>query len=228
MVGNVLELGHCQFVFATRCGYVEQNVLCALYVVVVKQRRIQSLGNSLEVATFARSLGRTEQRHATVLHYRIDISEVNVYVSMSGYYLGNTLSSSNNYLVGLLERGRECAVLELDEFVVVYYQKRINGITHLHNTLVGLIYTLISFGGKWYGDNTNRKHSLVLCSLCNYRSGTSSCSATHTCGNEDHLSIVVEKVGNFSQVLLCGILANLRVVACTKTSRKFLAKLNLY
>ena len=84
-------------------GYAEQDFLRVEDVVIVEQRRVQRVVDSLLHAAFSLAVAGAHDSYAAVFQYGLDVVEVKVDKSVDGYYLGNTLGSNAQRVVGLAE-----------------------------------------------------------------------------------------------------------------------------
>ena len=94
-------------------------------------------------------------------------------------------------------------------------------LTQFLDSLLGKAKLLFAFESEWCGNYCNRQGIAALGDFGNYCSGTCSCSASHTCRNEDHIS-VLKLFLDFLFAFLGSLLTYFRLTTGTKTACKLL------
>ena len=158
------------------------------------------------------------------LHYRSNVSKVKVYVRCYVNKLGYTLNTAAKNVVGNLKCvcKSDSGVRYLLESFVRNDDKRVNKITKLCDTGFSLLHSELTLKCKGLGNDTNCKYIHLSCYSRNDRSSTRSGSASHTCGNEYHISTVKSRL-DLLNALFCRSLTNLGLSACAVSLSYLLA-----
>ena len=183
-------------------------------IVVVEQRRMEGVIDSFLHTVLTLAEACTHQCHATILQYRLHVVEVEIDYSVHGDDFGDALCRYAQCVVGLAE-GILHGKLSVDgeEALVVDYEQRINVLRHALHTGECLQNLLLAFPLEWYRDDSHGEDIHRLGYACHFRTGSRSCSATHSGCDEHHLGAVVEHVAYLLFALFSLLLSGLGVVS---------------
>ena len=211
-------------------GEVEEDVLCAADIVVVKEDRGGSVLDGFHGAVFAASGAGTHKGGAAVFHDGVDIAEVDVDLAAAGDDFGNAFGCGEEDVVGFAEGLVEVHVAKSAQVVVVDYQDGVDILLQCFDTDLGLLHTDGAFKFEGFGDDGDNEyfgHQFVVevdafCYFCHYRGGTCSRTAAHTSCNEEHLSVVGNGLEDFVFVLKSHFACMFRDVAGTEFTEGYL------
>ena len=96
---------------------------------------------------------------------------------------------------------------------VVDHQDSVDIFAHLLGAVERLENFLLPLEKEGDGDDADCQHTFLLGDTGNDRSGSRTCSATHTGGDEHHLGLVVEELGDLLGTFLGGQTGHFRVVS---------------
>src|SRR5689334_10655988 len=135
-------------------------------MVVVQQRRIQCFLDGF-VCTVLTGYSRTSQdRHATITHYRTYIGKVNIDLARAVDYIGDTFGSSSEYIIGFLKSFTHFEVAKLvTQFIIADHEKCINISFQGFNTFFRLQLAFSSFVSKGSSNDAHRENAKVLADL---------------------------------------------------------------
>lgn len=146
-----------------------------------------------------------------VLHCRLHIAEVKVYVAFNGYQFGYALNGIAQHVVGILEclLHRNLRVgINVAQAFVVHYEQRINILAHLLNALKGLYYLFLFLKKERNGNHAYRKKTHRARHTGHHRGCTRAGAATHSGRYEHHLCLVCKQALYLFKARL-GLLASL-------------------
>ena len=214
---HLCNFGHGDGVLVAETKFEEQ-VLGIGDLVVLKQRRSLGCLDGLAEAVFAVGATGGDECHATVAEGGGDIGKVEVDVSALVDDVGDGLGGSGERIVGLAEGVAEVEVgVNVDEAIVVDHEK---GIAPLFDGL----YTferhedlLLAFELERDCDNADGEDAEFVGDLCHDGRSTGTCSATHTCGNEDHLGAIGQSLADGFGILLGEVASDFRLGTCTES-----------
>ena len=216
---------HIAFLFGAE-GDGEQHLLGIINVVVVEQRRIESVLECLCHTIFALAITRTHNGHAAVLEDRANIAEVKVDDAVHRDDFGNASCGDGERIVGFLKSRENVEVgIYFAQTLVVDDEEGIYVFGDFLHAIEGLVNFAISLKEEGNSDDADRQDAHVFGFACNNRCGTCACTAAHAGCNEDHLRSVVEHLADFLHAFLGGFASAFGSVACAET---FLAQLETY
>ena len=130
--------------------------------------------------------------------------------------IGNTLNAVTEHVVRIFKRiGKRDSVFgDLFESFVRDYDERIDEFTQTYDSVFSLNHALSALERERLRHNADGENAHVLCDLGNDRSGACSGPAAHTGCDEHHIG-AADDIGDILDVFLCGLLADLRIGACT-------------
>ena len=165
--------------------------------------------------------------HTLVLHDSLYICEVKVDKCRKINKISDSLNCLLQYLICLLECIRHCCatVYYLKKLIIWNDNKCINALFKSLYSRNSINHSLLCLKFEWFCNNTNCKYALILCYLCNNRSCTCTCSASHTTCDEYHISALYCCL-KLLCTLLSGLLTDLRLRTCAESLCKLLS--NLY
>ena len=197
-VVHVVHLFHHQAVLSvllTAERDAEKYLLGVENVIVVQQRRVQGVVNSLLHTSFTLTVTGAHDGHTAVFQYRLNIVEVKVYQSVYGDNLGNALGSHAQCVVGLAESVEHCKLrIYLTQPFIVDNEQRINVLRHLFHAVESLVYLAVALETERYGHYSHREDAHLLADTGYHGSGAGTCSTAHSGCYERHASAVVEHV----------------------------------
>ena len=173
-------------------GEVDKHILRTHNRRTSKERRRERRLNNLYRTVIARSRGDAHHGATATRHNLLNIREIDTYqIALCHHNLGNTLGSQCQHIVrlaeGLLDRQR---AVELNNRLIAQHNQRINPLAHSLQTCLCLRHTLRALIHRRHRNDSHRKDSHLVCQLRNDRRCSRTCTATHSCGNEEHLRIV--------------------------------------
>ena len=164
--------------------------------------------------------------NALVLHNSLNIGKVKVDNSRNIDKIGDSLYGLLEDFISFLERVRHCCtpVYDLKKLVIRNHNKCIYIRLDILDTKHSILHTHTCLKAERLCNNAYGKNPHFSGKFCNNGSCTCSGSATHTTGNEYHIS-TLERCRNLFCALLCRFLTNLRLSTCSKTLCKLFTNL---
>ena len=191
---DFIHFTHHQFAVRT-IGNYEQHFLGVENIVVVQQRGMKGIGNSLCDSSFAFSVSCTHDCYTTVLQHGFHIVEVQVDDTSQGNDFCNTLCGDRQRVVCLSKGIHYTDVgIYIAQAFVVDNQQGIYMLAHFFHSVKSLVDFLVSFEQERNGHDTYGQDFHVLSRFGNDRSCTGSGSTTHTSRDECHAASVVQHI----------------------------------
>ena len=143
--------------------YTEKYLLGVEYIIIIEQRRIESILDGFAHASFALTITHTHNGDTTVLKYGLHIIEVEIYKSVIGDYLGYASCRNTQCIVGLAE-GFEHRQLGIDltQSLVVDNKQCIDMFGHFLNTIERLIDLACTFKTERNSHNADCKNAMFF------------------------------------------------------------------
>ena len=159
-------------------------------------------------------------RTATATHHTLQIGEIDTYKGgLHGDKLGDTLRCRCQDIVSLTEGlAYGQLAIHLTDALVVDYEQRVGILAQLLHSACSLLATCSTLPqqGKCNVGNSQKAH--LVCQLGDDGRSTCTCTATHTCGNEDHLGLAsLEVITNLVNRLHSQLATAVGVVTCSQT-----------
>ena len=140
------------------------------------------------------------------------VSKVKVNHTGNVNKLGNTLNALTKNIVSSCKCIHHCNLIFSYKFKLFIRNNNegVNVLLEVFNATESIFHSYLTFKCKRLCNDTNSKYTHITGKLCNYGSSTCTCSATHTCGDKQHIC-TCKLCSYVFKVFVAGILTHLGI-----------------
>ena len=223
---DFLNLWKCNFFWSTD---INKEILSSIDFRIFEHWITDCVISSICCTVFTFTNTNTKDSITLACHCIAYISKVSIYISRTCNDIWNTFYTLAENFICFKERFFYCKVFIniFEKLFVRDNNEGINLFTKFYKAFLCLTHSDIAFEFKRSSNYCNCKTAQFLGNSCYNWCRTSSCSTTHTCSDEYHIS-TTKLICNKLLIFFCCLLADFRFTTGTKTFSNLLSNCKFF